>query len=84
MCHYPQDFRISYTDLAPSRLCPRMQDASRALTDPAFQSGNPRLRMGYVQSSDRRTTRARRQLPSKPFHGVAKQTVSRCGPVTRP
>jgi hypothetical protein len=50
----------------------RMQGASRALTDPAFQSGNPHLRMGYVQSNDRRTTRARRQLPSKTFHGVAK------------
>jgi hypothetical protein len=58
----------------------RMQGVSRALTDPAFQSGNPR----YVQSNDRRTTRARRQPPSKAFHVVAKakRTGSRYGPVT--
>jgi hypothetical protein len=60
----------------------RMQGVSRLLTDPAFQSDNPRSRMDYVQSNGRCTTRARRQLSSKTFYDVAKRTGSRCGPVT--
>jgi hypothetical protein len=53
-----------------STLTSEFKGVSRALTDPAFQSGN-------VQSNDRRrTTRVQRQLPSKPFHDVAKRTGS--------
>ncbi len=74
MCHYPQEFPNFVTDLAPFRLCPAHVKS---------QPRNPRLRMGYIQSNDRRrTTRARCQLPSRPLHDVAKRSGSSYGPVT--
>jgi hypothetical protein len=49
MCHEPPVARFRTQILLLLDFCPRMQGVSRALTDPAFQSGNPRLPMGHIQ-----------------------------------